>query len=361
MGKQLLPVILILTLAPWIWQNRQVWLAKYDVPYWQDAFEDSQIVRGDKARAWLSDYDLYAIVGYKYWRGDNPMNLHPEVPPLGKYLIGASILVFGNPAVMNLILGMAGLFLLYLTARQLDMSAAAAWAGILLVSLDQNFRTLLATSNLDIPHLFWLSLSLFSFLKSASSPRWFWLSSFSLGLMMATKFYFTGLLLLGVYLLVLLVRRHFPNFIVYVSSLIFVPLGYVLAYVPALIYRPDVIGWLRFQRWLTGWWAGNATAPWGGIFPLLLAGRWHTWWSQRAVILPGEWSVLWPLTAALGLAAVVKIASRRRLPLFLIWLWPVVYLAWLSFTSVFPRYLVALTPFLSMLTVYLISHENHTG
>src|SRR3990170_4945370 len=209
--------LIICSLVSFILANRMIWLEKYDVSYWQDAFEDSQIVRGDKARDWLSDYDVYAIVGYKYWHGDDPLHFHTEAPPLGKQIIGLSIELFGNQNMMSLLLGLGCLGLLYVLGLQVFGLSTPALGAVLLLSVDPQFREMVLSSNLDIQQLFWLLVSLTSFIAGLSRPKWFYLASFSLGLFMTTKIYFSGLVVLATYLGYLFLLGNFSIFITYVA------------------------------------------------------------------------------------------------------------------------------------------------
>ena len=245
---------------------------RYDTLYWESQFSRSQLIYGGKAEVKLSDYDLYSIVGYKYWRGDDPMRLHPEVPPLGKQIIGLSIILFQNPAVINVFLGFSVLVIFYLISRQISLSPFVSSLGVFLISLDPLFRESITTANLDIIQLFFLSLSLLSFLIAHRHASLFALTSIAIGLIMTVKFYLTGLFLLWIYLGYLFFRQDFQLFKKFIYSLPYVLLGYVLPYAPSLIANPDIISFLRFQRWLTSWWAGNARAPWGGIFHILITG-----------------------------------------------------------------------------------------
>src|SRR3989337_1894334 len=80
--------------------------APYDVLFWENRFSRSQLIFGGKAEVKLSDYDIYAIAGYKYLHGDDPLKLDPVSPPLGKLIIGTGITVFRSAIIMNLIFGL---------------------------------------------------------------------------------------------------------------------------------------------------------------------------------------------------------------------------------------------------------------
>ena len=203
-----------------IYLNRAVYITPYNIGFWQHEFLNTQIVKGDKAKRWYSDTEIYAITGYKYIRGENPTQIHPEVPPAGKLLIGGSIILFGNENLGNLILGFASLVLIYLLGRHMFSGhSPAALLAVLLTSLDPGFRASLTTANIDIPQLLFLLFSLWAFLKAQDNPFWFGFSSFGLGLMMATKFYATAGVLFAVYCVFLLIKGRFKPFIYFFISL----------------------------------------------------------------------------------------------------------------------------------------------
>lgn len=351
-------VVASLVVLELLLSSRSVYAPSYDIDFWQSEFNRTQIVRGDKADRFYSDAEIYAIVGYKYIRGEDPTKIHPEVPPAGKALIGLSILLFRNPVLINLFLGFGCLAFLYSLGKSVTRSPLAASLLVLFVTLDSQFRYLITTSNIDIPQLFFLLLSLWAF-NFGSSPRRFWLALFSLGLMMATKFYFNAGILFAVYCLYLVFLGRFSTFLAFIFCLPFVALGFVIPYWSAFAHGMTPVEFFHFQGWLTSWWAGNSRVPWGGIFPLLWSGEWHTWWGKREVISIGsQWSSLWPLSLILALPALVSVISRRLKPAALLALWSLAYLGFLSFTSPFPRYLVAETPFLYLLGLHSFSRRS---
>ena len=49
----------------------------------------------------------------------------------------------------------------------------------------------------------------------------------------------------------------------------------------------------------------------------------------------------------------------KNYPILLLWLWSFAYLAFLSFTSPFPRYLIPLTPFFYILSICFLKYLSH--
>jgi hypothetical protein len=352
MKHLLLFLVIFLVWLNFLSRHLSSFTTAFDVDFWQNEFLNTQLVKGDKAPRYYSDTEIYAIVGYKYTRGEDPTRIHPEVPPLGKELVGLSILIFKNQAILNLLLGWGSMLFLYLIAYQIFHRVTPGLLVVLFTSLDPQFRILLTDAYLDVPLFFFLLVSLWSFLKAQGRYRWYIATCLSIGLMMATKFYFTSLLLYAVYLIWLFFQGNFKSFIWFIvfSPIIF--LAYLLPYFSAFTHGMNLIGFWHFQGWLTSWWAGNAIVPWGGIFPLIFSGAWHTWWGTKSIIQVPEWNLLWPSVTVLSFLSIFKIIKSRRLPLLLLWLWSEGYLLFLSFTSPFPRYLILLMPFLYLLSLY---------
>jgi len=148
--------------------------------------------------------------------------------------------------------------------------------------------------------------------------------------------------------------QNFNVFIRYVISLVFAVVGYVVSYVPGLIHHPDLLDFLKFQRWLASWWAGNTAGQVGDIYNIIFTGSWKAWWTAvPTIIRVEEWNITWPVLATLGTTSLLKIIKTRNFKVFLLWLWPAMYLLFLTFTAPFPRYTVMLFPFWALLTVYM--------
>jgi len=352
-------VFLIVFFASFVAAGWSKYTTPYNLDYWQQEFSISQIVLGNKARHFFSDSELYAILGYKYVTGQDPAKMHAEVPPLGKLIQGWGIVTFGNEKIANLILGLGTVVLVGLLAFQVTGSHAASAASALLYALNSQFLELLSDSNIDIPMVFFLLLSQIAFLKGLRRPKWFILASLSMGWLMATKFYFNGLILFGVNSLALLLYQQFKSFVAYIASLPLVLAGFAMPYAQTFYHDPNPYHFIQLQSWITGWWAGNARVPWGRIFPMLFVGKWYTWWKGPPVIPITYWDFTWPLLAITGILGGMKSVLSRNLGVGYLFLWVGAFVGFLSFTSPFPRYLVAVFPYLIILTVYLFTHRRH--
>src|SRR5688572_24032326 len=80
-----------------LFTNKHVFLQKFNPEIAQKRYQESSYGR-TKASYILSDEELYATEGYFLVEQNRDLhNLTPGHPPLGKYIIGLSIKLFGNP------------------------------------------------------------------------------------------------------------------------------------------------------------------------------------------------------------------------------------------------------------------------
>jgi len=134
----------------------------------------------------LGDNDLYAYAGGKYVRGASPDEINFEHPPLAKYLIGLSILVFNNPNVPSVVLGILSLLVLYELSKKLFGASLFALVPMYILSLERLFTQFSSTSMLDIYLVFFLLLSALLLLYADSSTRLI-VGAIALGLATACK------------------------------------------------------------------------------------------------------------------------------------------------------------------------------
>ena len=154
------------------------------------------------------DDTLYAYAGWRYMQGVSPDQILFEHPPLGKYLIGLSIAVFGNQNMLGFILGACTLILLYLTAAELGGRGVITLAPVLL-ALDRLFITFSHISFLDIYMLFFLTLSTYLFTKALKQTKLLIPFSIAYGLAVACKW--TAAFLILPLALTLVIKRRWST------------------------------------------------------------------------------------------------------------------------------------------------------
>jgi len=337
-----------------IFSHKEVYLSRWDPEYWRERYEKSQWMKGWGAEEGMGDAELYAYAGWRQIQGEDPTKINPEMPPLGKYLIGVSILAFGNPYVQAPIFGLLYLLIIFLWGERVLKKATLALIPVFLVFADSLFRENLTTSMLDLPFSFFIALS-FWFLAKGRKNHWFYLPAvIFLGAVAATKVYLVGFALVVVffgYLLFLwLIFRYKDVF----WFLFFLPMF--------LVFYFRHFARVRVENY-----------PKGEIFRILLFGKWRTWWNGGEIIKLTSWRPWWflgflaifpsCLTALARLLRRSNLLTKKikkfhlgefviNLDILILCLWPLSLLFMFSVGIPYPRYLLPVLPPLYILLCY---------
>lgn len=346
---RLILALLIFALGIFIAANRAVYQERYQGEAEFSYYQNSRYVRGDKSDYLPSDGQVYALKGYLFVQKKiDPVNFEPGHPPLSAYFMGASILLFGNPVVSNLIFGLATLAIFYLLALNITKHQTLAALLTLFLFSEPLFRSQLIEPLLDIYQLFFVLVAVFFYLKWLRSGgfKFIVISQTALGLALASKFFLSGLPLVFALFVTTLFSGNFNRFIHHVTALIFVGLGFMLGHFSYFLFHPSLVEFARYQRYVLNWWAGSPQIAPFAVWDLIFANRWHTWWDDQVIIPAGEWRFTWPLIIGLGLISLPILLIRKKFTsaALTLWLWQVFVLIQLSFTAVFPRHLLLILP-----------------
>ena len=316
-------------------------LEKYDGQAAFQKYQDSAYTRGDKSPTLLSDSEIYALKGYLFIEKKLDMlNFEPGHPPFGSYLMGLSNKFLGNPLYANLITGTIFTLLLFYLVTFFTSAIPSAFITLVFISspiiLYQFKETLL-----DIYQLT-LALGAISLYRS---KKHLFLTQFLVGLMLATKFFLSGVVLPVALTLATVSTGDFKLFKKYILSLVFLPLGFIVGHITFFTSGHSLIEFAKFQRYVLNWWAGSPQTPPFQVWDLILFNRWHTWWDKFEIISVPEWSPLWPILIIGGLLSVTlfkKISLKDRPFYIACYLWLFLGSLQLSFTASFPRHLLYL-------------------
>lgn len=332
---------------------------RFNPEYWKMRYYESQWVVSDSKNP-IGDDGLYAYAGWNYITGGNPVLLNAQIPPLGKYIIGVGEITFQNQNILMLIIGLSCLGLLYIINTHLFKDKLLAFIPVFLFSFDSLFYSQLRAPYLDTMYLFFLLLTLLFMIK-----RNYVLSSFFLGCFASLK-YPVGSLFLAAPIIVWVVlydRKHMKQFIL---SLVLWPAVFVSTYCMYFIKGGDALGFAKVQKYIVAFYSDGVKATPGIVYPMILFGKWYTWFAGVQKVV--EWTFLWAISFIGALFAILPITKHDYLYLrksekledtqnqnmTLILLWVLFYLAFLTFTPVFPRYLLLLLPFMYNLTVWFL-------
>lgn len=307
----------------------------------------------------MGDDELYTYAGWKYVQGHDPTLLNAEIPPYGKYLIGLSIMIFQNHNIFALLTGIFALIGFYVMNTQVFQNKKVAIIPVALFSLEPLFYKQLSMPLLDLLYLGLLFFTLYFFLKKLYIP-----SAIFLGLMAATKASIATFgLVIFVCLFTLLLQKQWKQLRHYLFSLVFAVGTFMLTYLQFFLLGNTVKDLLGVQKWIVNFYAsgakGSLSAPW----EMVATGKFQNWMNNQYTIV-SEWHFGWFLLAIGSIIIfgyIVQNQSKARV--LLIGLWFIVYMLFLSFIPLWPRYFLLVLPFMYNLSIWFIVtrykiHEN---
>lgn len=363
MKKILSFLLLILLLGNFsfrLYRYRERYLERFDPEYWQERYLKSQWVDPESKES-IGDDGLYSYAGWEYVHGKDPTLLNAEMPPLGKYLIGISILIFKNRNIFAVLASILALFALY--QLNLSLFKDIFWALIptAFFSFESLFINQLRAPFLDSLYLLFIILTFYFFLKEK-----YWLTAIFLGSTAATKGTLSTFGLVGITTFIFLfVFKKKDKIFLWTLSLPLSFLVLLFSYGKYFLEGHSLREFFGVQKWILNFYATGARGTFGMAFPMLLLNRWATWWT--GIIKIEEWNIFWPILSIFSLALFPIIILRRirqkRLEdksfvkyegFIFLDLWILMYLGFLSFVPVWPRYLLLILPFQYTLTSFIL-------
>lgn len=300
-------ILLISYLGLVIYANRALYTTRFDESYWKDKYEHSQWKLPLSSRT-MGDDGLYLYEGYRIIKGGDPTLLNAEVPPLGKYLIGATILLTQNAFVYGLWTIILLLLFVFMLAKTLFRSTNLALITTLLLATDPLIANQYALTMLDglQATMFVLFLLILFHLPRTRSMYLVISSGVILGLFSETKAPILSPIIatFGLIYIWRVVKKPYSL----AWFLVSVVLGYMLPYFPYFLQDHSILDWLRVQKWIASFYInGNITPTWGSAIAALISGRFQNIFSRVWEVAP-QWSPLW----AFMLVSIVGTIFRKR-------------------------------------------------
>lgn len=354
--KQLLFILLLLVISANIlivvWQQKEKYLS---FNYWEKfsglekVFLDSQYVNKNPI-GWIPDETAFSYAGGKLILGTNPVLVVPDAPPLGKYLIGLSTILFNNENIVILITGVLCLFFLYLLSKQIFNSKIIAILPSVLFSFEPIFKNqLIYTPLMDLFQLLFLILIFYFFNKGFKNEKsnfkvilFFALSNLFLGFFISTKFFITGITIIASWYIVLLLNRQIKKILLITLTLPISIMVLLLSYIKVFAFGYTFNKFLGIQKWVYLYHKSFLILPLS-LWPLLIANKWYVWFGDKPVISDSQWLFTWPIITIFSLLTVVlylikKVKREKNIEIIMTWV--VFYLIFSSFGQVFSRYFV---------------------
>ena len=351
MKKYFFPALLILFFLHFIFRAATFskgYFVRFDSKYWEMRYNTSQWVVPNSKNS-IGDDGLYAYAGYKYvFEGMNPILNSAEVPPLGKYLIGITILIFQNQNIFGLLTGISALILFYIFNLNLFKNRTLAFLPVFIFSFDMLFWEQLQANYLDLLYLSFLFLVL-----HFSLSRKYIFASIALGCFAATKFPPTSLLVAAcmVCYTFIYVKKDLVRLLL---SLILWPFVFALSFFRFFMLGNGLVAFAKVLKYFLNYYTTGAKSENHlMVFEMLLIGRWPTWWDGVKQV--SEWTILWPLSFIGSLSSVGLVKKVKKGPMMLVVFWVIAYFLFLLVVPVAPRYLLLFIPFLYNIAIWVLS------
>jgi len=356
----LLSIALVTYLSIVVYTNRALLFSRFDEQYWKDKYEQSQWKLPLSKRA-IGDDGLYLYEGYRLIRGGDPTSSNAEMPPFGKYLIGASILIFGNGYLYGFFTTVLLLVGTYVLTKSLHKKLLPALFVTLLLATDPLITNQYALTMMDALQALLLIAFLILLLSCAAINTKYRgataiAAGVALGLFSETKLPVVTPIIGAVGLWYL--WKKTGNVRLILGLLLGGIMGYLAPYAVYFAHGHTLIEWLKIQKWIISFYRhSNLTPTWGSAITVLMSGRYQNIFS-REWLVASEWSPSWAIffLASIG-SGFFWISMKRRDSRWGILLG--LLLAILCLYSVIPfwtRYFVLVVPLLYIGGSMLLSH-----
>jgi hypothetical protein len=346
-----------------VFQNKENFLS---TDYWQKfpelkkEFYASQY-KTKNYEAFIPDEIAYKYAGGALIQGENPVFNIPEAPPLGKYLIGLSAVLFNNPNIFIILFPGIGLVvMLTLLSRQiLGNSFVSLLPVAAFVTEPLYWNQYKYVPLLDLAHLFFLITVFYFFNRGLKKHalRNFALTSLFLGFFLATKFYSVGAPVVASFVIVIVLNTKW-RLLFDLAKTLWIALVILLAtYLRVFAFGVTFREFLGIQKWIFIYWKGALILPFTA-WDLLLFNRWHTWWGERLIQSDSLWHIFWPIITIISFITIIlyllkKIQSKKEIEVLLAFI--IFYGAFISIGTPTVRYFIIYLPFLYIVTFYALS------
>lgn len=302
--------LLIAFVGLFIFAYQQIYLTPFDYRYSKDLYDHAQwrIARSTRS---IGDDLLYQVAGVELLQKFNFFEIAPEVPPLGKYLYGASIQWFGNALWANLPVFGLVLWLFYLISFEVLKNRNRAQFATLLFLLQPVLFRQLTTTMLDLPQLSSLLLHVYGLLKLTSAKRhqlWYlFLAGIGAGFFISVKIGFLILVIFAVDFYFLIKSKKVKYFFLIPAI---AGLTYLAAYLPYFWQGNGLLSFIRSQLWILHFYTSSKVVVNHVLVLISLFTGWYRGWTENAAWTRSDhWSLTWPF---LGLAFAVIFYQKWR-------------------------------------------------
>lgn len=352
----LIGVILILGLIIRLFPYRQIYSQDFEVDKIKELYSQSQYAtKPEDRQEIIEDWDLYALAGVEYVTKGDLSEINVEHPPLGKYLFGLSILIWGNPVIIQLVLALIWLYLVYLIAEKFLKSPWLACLIPLGVMSEFLFTDNVTHSLLDLFQATTISWFIYLTLTKPRKKQSLWLG-LALGMVASIKYPVAAGILLTAYGLHLWLKLGIRQALKKTAVVALVAgIVFLITYWP-LLARSGLTGFMEVQLRAARIHLSHVPEyPKLAPVRVMLLNQWPVWFDKLNPIWQAkEWNMLWPvLGLGLMLSPLALKFKKVKLKKISVMFW----FSWLYFIFInsrlfFPSYLFLILPYLYLILVW---------
>lgn len=326
----------------------------YQYEEYEKAYKSSQYTGGSGL---IPDETVFLYAAGAYIKGVNPLKVNPEMPPLGKYLLGLSIVLFNNANFIIVASGILSLITLYLLAKIFFKKTYLAFIPVAFFASEKLFLNQLKISPLlDIIQLPFILLSFYFFYRAVTTGKkaYFLTTGLALGFVISIKVMITGVLISIAWNTFLLLKREIESILK--LFLITFPTAFLVLLISYMrIFIDGYSLWYFFlvQKWVLLYQQSKILFPLSA-WRLIFFNQWQAWWGDFSLLKTEDWRITWPIITLLSFTYVLyKVIRREKMPNIeaIIASWIIVYSAFISLGTISTRHLLPLLPFLYLLSM----------
>jgi hypothetical protein len=316
----------------------------------------------------MSDAEFEQFAGGAFLKGLNPILIVHDHPPLGRYVVSLSILLFDNAHTIIVFVMLINVLGMYVLSRKVLGSSFLALIPLGLLVNEPIFLTKLEFTPLPEPiQLPFILFAFYFFLRGIESKKdigWFLLTAVMLGGVISTRFFVLGTAITGTFILYLFLTYRFkPKTLHFLASLPIALVVLVLSYFRTIMESHSVLQVLSIQKYILDYHKSKFVLPFS-FWDLIMFNRWHTWWDNRAIIKDILWVLTWPIATVLTGAFIIQSAIKKLKditePEKVLMLWVLVHVTMLSTGYTSSRYFLPLLPMLYILaTAFIVELAVH--
>lgn len=335
-----------------IYIGRFIFTKPFDAIKMGKIYSESQYVVGSGSKFGIGDDGLYAYAGYYYLmqKGD-VASINFEHPPLGKYLIGLSIAIFGNENAINIFYYIVLLFVIHQLALLILKEEIFARITVLIILLDSLVTEQLYFSLLDLPFILFFISAIYLFLKGSKSRKWYLFSNLAWGLAFSTRF-FPAFVLLYPFQLFWSFKKDRKNTMYFILTSLTIPVIYLLSHSMYFYYHPSFFGFIRYKIWMLSWFSGSVSIL-GNIWRNIFTGYFVD--TSEKLIRNDHWNIPIPIIVMLAMIPIKILGKYWKSDKSFLYYFSTIYFIYMTFlTNGNQKYLMRIYPFLVILALETI-------